>query len=471
MTKHSIEQLVEYYRQLLTPVYADRKFMHVGEVDVGLLHEVEQMRVLGASEPFLLAGNRGTSDQSIDDNLRLYLLNLTGNDMVDSARNFADTATNLPVEIQTAIDEWDPDQEARYVFAAQLIEISEIGNRQKYGRRKSTWLLLENKTTIDELWDQIGIARAPSKVVELTDKALKSYASELDQGDGTVWVPDNQTSVHGGSVSLRWVHTGENPDAVIRELKQAASKVRIMPFLEGVPMSIHGIVFPSGVVVLRPVELAVLRQRKRHGFLWGGCMTGYDPSSEDRAYMRDVARRTGEYLSAEIGYRGPFSIDGILTSDGFRPNELNPRLSGGFAPQLRGLADLPFAPLCWAVMENESLDYRAEELEEAIVSMADKIRGGRGMVITPFRIEQQRKIELVREGEAFVMSGEGQQADVVLDVGPSPSGGIIFMRPSAETELKGFRLAPELVRALCFCDQHLGTDFGELEAAKEVRDT
>jgi len=45
--------------------------------------------------------------------------------------------------------------------------------------------------------------------------------------------------------------------------------------------------------------------------------------------MRAVARRVGSWLQAEHGYRGAFGIDGVLTADGFRPTELNTRMSAG----------------------------------------------------------------------------------------------------------------------------------------------
>ena len=45
--------------------------------------------------------------------------------------------------------------------------------------------------------------------------------------------------------------------------------------------------------------------------------------------MRAIARRVGAHLQAAHGYRGAFGIDGVLTADGFRPTELNTRMSAG----------------------------------------------------------------------------------------------------------------------------------------------
>ena len=96
-----------------------------------------------------------------------------------------------------------------------------------------------------------------------------------------------------------------------------------MPFLDGVPCSIHGLVLPDGTAVFRPVEIAILRDAAGRQFVYGGLSTYWDPPPADREEMRDVARRVGEHLRAAYGYRGAFGIDGVLTADGFRPTELN----------------------------------------------------------------------------------------------------------------------------------------------------
>ena len=105
-------------------------------------------------------------------------------------------------------------------------------------------------------------------------------------------------------------------------------RVRVLPFLDGVPCSIHGFVLPDGTAVFRPVEIAILRGRDRT-FTYGGLSTFWDPPSADRDEMRAVARRVGAHLRATQGYLGAFGIDGVLTVDGFRPTELNSRMSAG----------------------------------------------------------------------------------------------------------------------------------------------
>ena len=469
MSKIVLSEVVDYYRNLLKPIYADRKLMHVGEIDVGVVHSARVLEELGAAQPLLLAGNQGTSNSPLPDDIRLHLLGTGGENMVDSARNLLTTLADLPTAIATDIDDWDPDRESHWVCEGLLLEMGDIAGRSKYGRRQKAWTDLENKTTIDDLWDSIGVNRANSAVVEVADTKIRRITENLDQGLGTVWVPDNRDGVQGGSMALRWVRSEQDYDKTLLEMRTIADQIRIMPFLEGIPLSIHGIVFPSDVAVFRPVELIVLRRVQDTRFLWSGCSTGYDPLPQDREYMRSIARTTGLYLKDAVDYRGPYSIDGILTRDGFLPTELNPRLSGGFAALLEGIPELPFAPLCWATMENEPLDYRSTYLEEAIVETADSTRRLRAHTQTTIDVKERTTVELARTGDDYSEINEGQKPDATLTIGPSPVGGIIIFTLFNKSDPVGVLVAPEMVRALRFADKRFGTGFGDLECAVSVR--
>ena len=72
--------------------------------------------------------------------------------------------------------------------------------------------------------------------------------------------------------------------AVTAELRTSCDRVRIMPFLEGIATSVHGIVLPDGVVALRPVELVTLR-RPGHRLVYSGCATFWDPPDDVREEM------------------------------------------------------------------------------------------------------------------------------------------------------------------------------------------
>ena len=50
-----------------------------------------------------------------------------------------------------------------------------------------------------------------------------------------------------------------------------------MPFLEGIPCSIHGVVFPDGVATFRPVEMVTLRRPGSNRLHYAGAATFWDP--------------------------------------------------------------------------------------------------------------------------------------------------------------------------------------------------
>ena len=81
-------------------------------------------------------------------------------------------------------------------------------------------------------------------------------------------------------------------------------RVRVMPFLDGVPCSIHGFVLPDGTAALRPVEIATLRERDRAaGSCTAGCRRCWDPPADDRE--ADARRRPPRRGAPARGVRLP----------------------------------------------------------------------------------------------------------------------------------------------------------------------
>ena len=470
MSTASIHELEQYYLRILRPLFAGRQFMYVTEIDVVAARANEQMSTLGVDDMMFLVGNKGTSGEPIPAHLKIHSLNTTGINMVESAQNFEQVLMDLSTELYSKIEEWDPGKKASWVTPVMLRELDLIAGRKKYGRRLPSWLSVENKTTIDAFWRSIGITSPPSTVVELTNPSVDSIAQSLDQGAGTVWSADNRDGIHGGTIGVRWVKSEKDVSSVRTELQEMANTVRIASFVEGIPMSIHGIVFSDTAIVFRPIELITLRYRDSSEFLWGGCSSNYDPPQRDREYMRELAALTGRELSKRVGYRGPFSIDGIMSKSGFVPTELNCRLSAGFNTLTFGLAGFPLAPLCWAIMEDVPLNYEARRLETALLHYADsnRVRGGR--VITTTKFDRTKHISLVREGLEYREACDNDTATAAITYGPSPMGGIVFVKISENDERKNEPVANEVVRAIRFADERLGTHFGQLDCATIERE-
>ena len=462
------EEASAYYEDLLRPVFASRKFLVAGPVAVGLRGLARHLVALGAERPFLVAASEGTGDLPTPEEAELALLGTRSTDVLEEFRNLQRALQNLPTDLRRDIDAWDPEGAARFVFAHPLAGALDAANRKAYAARPPAWAELEDKVRIDAFWDAIGVTRAPSRVVAADHQALKSAAAELDRGLGTVWAADARDGTHGGGLGLRWVRHGEDGRASFESLGRMANQVRVMPFLEGISASIHGIVFPDSVAVFRPVEMVVLRPRTGDRLHYAGCATAFDPRPDDRRAMRDLAYRVGTALRETVGYRGPFGIDGILAEEGYLPTELNTRAGAAMGPLAHGVG-VPLAPLCLAVVAGEPLHYRPDFLEQAIVQSADAHRTCAGWSVTPLGIEENRVLDIVLDGAEYRESRPGEEPHGTLQAGPGAVGGFIRFALRPERIGRGPSAAPEVVRAFRFSDRVLGTDFGEFEVACNVR--
>lgn len=245
----------------------------------------------------------------------------------DALRLHDQLLRDLPPAAVAAVERHDPDGSGVFCTSPFVTSDEPILGRPVTGGRPRAFLALEDKVRTDRVWAAAGVEAPPYRVVTLDDEdGLAAASRDLAGPSGVVWSGDGVT---GGGDYVRWV--GDDRDRVSARAFFAprCTRVRVVPFLDGVPCSIHGFVLPDGTAVLRPVEIAVLRDRAARTFSYAGLGTGWDPPAADREEMRAVARRVGEHLRAAHGYRGAFGVDGVLTADGFRPTELNPRMSAG----------------------------------------------------------------------------------------------------------------------------------------------
>ena len=463
------DEATAYYNELLRPVFADRRFLIAGPIAVGLGGLARRLTALGAERPFLIAGSAGTGIVPTPEEAELHVLGLDCRDILEEHRNLQHAIDDLPGELGRAIDAWDPAESASFIFSSPLAASRTAAPRKPYGARPAAWAALEDKVQIDAFWDAAGIQRAPSRIVPADYEAIRRAATALDRGLGTVWAADAREGTHGGGLGLRWVRRGHDGRASYQSLRRMAGRVRVMPFLEGIPASIHGIVFPDSVAVFRPVEMVVLRPVDGDRLSYAGCATAFDPNPDDRETMRDIALRAGVALRETVGYRGPFGIDGILAEDGYVPTEMNARAGAGLGPLAAGLAGLPLAPLCLAVTQGEKLDYRPDLLERAVVETADAHRTCAGWSITQRTIHGSGLLDVVRDGDEYRECASGEQRHGTLQYGPSVMGGFLRFALHAAQIQRGSSSAPEVIRALRFADRALGTEFGELEAARNLR--
>jgi hypothetical protein len=456
---------------LLRPLVAGRKLVLAGAPLAAMTGMGRQLRELGAERPFLLATGIGTGEVPGPDEAEWCVVEVRAPDVVAEIRAAMRLLRLLPGEVVDALDRWDPERQA-LVLSPMFNELPEIAGRRVYGPRRPEWRRLEDKVVVDELWDDLGVTRAPSEVVAAEPVALRAAARRLDRGAGTAWAGDARQGFNGGAFCLRWVRSDEDAAEAARFLGERCDRVRVMPFLEGVPCSIHGMVFPHGVATFRPVELVTLRKpggSGRSGLRYAGAATFWDPPDADREVMRDLARRVGNGLRERVGYRGAFTVDGVLTAEGFLPTELNPRLGAGLATMTRGLPDLPVGLLDRALIDGDAVAVAAGDLERQVLEAADRTRAGGAWTVTDAAADATRELPVAFEGGACRPAAEGDPADGVLSFGPSGVGGFVHLALDPERVPAGPPVAPLAVAAFALADERFGTGIGPLEPARSVR--
>ena len=195
--------------------------------------------------------------------------------------------------------------------------------------------------------------------------------------------------------------------------------------------------------------------------------------------MQEVARATGALLRAEVGYRGAFTIDGVATSDGFLPTELNPRSGAGLNVMLRGLPDLPLQLLLDALVGEHRPRLRpprarARPPGRRPMPPAAAARGA------PFQTARCRDVDgrrLVYDGEVWHPrpdrdADDGEDGDddddvgrALVAVGGGPSGGFVRAVFDADRTPIGESVGERAVHFWQYADRHLGTAIGPLTPA------
>jgi hypothetical protein len=431
---------------------------------------LRQLREKGLPAPFVIAGSEGTGELPEPGVAEVVLLGTSGSDgetpMMSGIRAFEAALRDLPDAVIERIRAWDPDGEAR-VLTSFLDRETAIDGRPTVGARPEAWARLEDKLIADDLWEAAGVPRAPSRVVAAAPEDLLAAHAELDGGMGTVWACDSTEGWHGGAEYLRWVRGGADLEPALEFVGRRSQRVRVMPFLEGVPCSIHGMVFPDGVAVFRPIELLTLREPEGGRLWYGGTASTWDPPDADRREMRDAARRVGRHLADTAGFRGAFTMDGVMTADGFRPTELNPRFGGGLFNVVQG-SGIPLVAVHRALIAGVEDDYRPADLERVAVAAADANRAMRGMFAVERRVDATDELPIRLEGRTVTEGSAGLRSGSLV-FGPAAHGGLVFVRIDPEHTPSGVQAAPIVASALRLAGRRWGLGIPDLEAAPDVR--
>lgn len=455
----------------LAAIVRGRRVIILSTVAAAATESVRQLLHYGAQRPLVVAHGPGLGDppSAADAEVVLHELPEQPTLMSDELQAHIAFVADLPQVVIDAIQTYDPDGSA-LLWLLPIVDVPEtLLGRRVLGGRRSSWAALEDKTMGDQTFDAAGVARPATRVVSTRGAALRAGASELDSEVGTVWSGDARAGVNGGGELVRWVRTTAAAVRAIDLFEARCDRVRIAPFLDGVPCSIHGIVLPDGVAVLRPVELLVLRG-EHDRFVYSGMSTWWDPPAQDREVMRKAAGAVGAHLAQTVGFRGGFSVDGVLTRDGWLPTELNPRFAGGLTTIARALDGFPLMFLQAALVAGIGTGLTARALEGALLAAADEHRN---MVMhalsTAFRSEKTTTDNVVLAAGSLRRSAPDEAAIGTVSVGPASLGVIVRFTPAERTMEPGCRAAPYACALLDYADREYGTDFGSCSPAPEVR--
>jgi hypothetical protein len=456
-----------YYAALLRPLVEGRRVIVAGVVLGGSRVVVDTLRSLGASDVFVLASARGTGP--IPEDTSYFDLDITAGTIDQALRATIEAVKGPPAAAIAAIDEFDPDGNG-IVVGDMFNEAAHVAGRGCLSYRRPEWVALEDKVVIDACWERWGVARAPSVVVETDRGSLERAAGELDEGHGTVWVGDAREGFNGGAEYARWVRNQTDADAAAAFLRAHCDRARVMPFLEGIPCSIHGIVFDDYVAALRPYEMVTLRHADGPELFYAGVASYWDPAPADREEMRAIARRVGAALRAEVDYRGGFTIDGVMTADGFRPTELNPRPGAALGTLSRALPELPLSLLFPAISGGVELDFRPPELEQLLLTGADSLRAGGTWSVLPTALPAVESQALAYDGSEWKPAENAEQTQSTLAVGHASAGSFVRLTLGPDWPV-GPSVAPAAAAFWAYVARTIDPSLTALLPAREVRTT
>ncbi len=461
---------VEHYRGLLSSVFSGRRYLLFDGALAGVRRRVLELRELGAERPFALAVTRGVGPCPGPEEAEARIVPLGGaphGEAVEGIWAYEAAMCSLPAAIAREIDAWDPERSARVLVPFTLSRVPSVAGRRRYADRPERWARLEDKTELPAFLDAIGVRRGPLAIVRAEHARLRAAADRLDRGKGTVWAGDARPGVHGGGYGVRWVYDERTLEQAQGFFEGRFERVRVAPFYEGIPCSIHGIVFPEGVAVFRPLEMLVLRRPGDSRFVYAGTASYWDPSDGEREDMRALARQVGLGLRDRLGYRGAFTVDGVLSEVGFVPTELNARIGGAFRDLYERSPELPLELVALAAQEGERLDWRPEHLERLVLERADARRAGSARMNLPTTSHTASDaVPVARRGAELVRARGARGRAGQLWLGPGAgAGSFLVFAPDPDRTPVGPSFAGLAAAAFRLADRELGTGIGRLEPA------
>jgi hypothetical protein len=480
----------ETYREALRPLFAGRKVVCIGATAVGLSSIATTARELGATDVLIvsLAGYGvgvpvevaevyeasitavATSPAVTTSTTVTTSTAVTTSTTMETLRREEEFKQAPSAELLAVLHRFDPDREA--VVLGQFVNtVSHLDGRPFLSYRRAEWMRLEDKTVIDAFWDRSGVSRAESVTCLAQRKALTEASLQIDAGAGVVWSGDSREGFNGGAEYVYIVRNQLEFDTALTFFGRHCDQVRVMPYLRGVPCSIHGVVFPDYVAVVRPIEMVVLQrtapQLGEGVFAYRGCASFYDPSESVRVQMISAAKLVGDQLRSEVGFRGCFTIDGVASPTGFLPTELNPRLGAGLNAVFAAAPDIPFSLIIDALVSGAELDIDPALFETRLRGLADSRRAGGSWGQASSGVAENQNRPAVFDGKSWRWAVEGEDPWGKVSSGSRGDGG--FARVTFQPEMipAGPSVAPLAAAFWAFATNELGAEVGPMVPAED----
>lgn len=447
-------------REVVRQTLAGHRLVLAGQWPGSLLAAVRRLRALGAAPPLVVTAAR-CAPAALRAEAQCFCAGIEAICLDDSITQLSAILDDPPAELARTLEAFDPERRA-LVLDSPCAGTAEVGERRRYGWRRPEWAIWEDKVVVADLWASAGIPAAPHAVLRADSPALADAARRLDDGLGTVWACDASGGFTSGAAGLRRVHGDADATEAQGSLAARSRRLRVMPFLEGTPCSVHAIVLPEGTAVLRPIEIVTLRRPGPAGLTFAGTSTFWDPPPDAWTDVRTAGVKVADELRARSAYRGALTLDGILTDDGFRPTEVNARLGSGLDAD-NTVRELPLYLLDRVVREGDAGALDADALERTVLHALDLNRVGALELPAPDGAPPLPAVGIVPTKGEWRPVAVGEPAQLEFREAPARLRRQLTITCGPAFP-HGALLGPRAARALRWYSAWAGVEFGEYES-------
>jgi len=467
-----LAHLDAWERHLCEPL-SGRKIICAFSVLAGMTTKVAQLHRWLAARPLLIADGVGTGPVPLEMDAEILVLEpAPARNLTEQVRARIEISRTLTPQIVDAVEKYDPEGSAAW-WVSPVNPNEPLLGRPVFDGRPSWQIDLEDKLALDPILEAVGAARVATETTRASYDELVAASARVATASGSpavVWAGDNREGVNGGGDYVRVISNDDQASDAFDFFGAHCDVVRVTPMLDGVPCSIHGLVLPDGVIAFRPVELINLRNDREGTFFYGGMGTTWDPPSDDTAAMRSLAKAVGAYLQSTYGLRGAFGLDGVLTADGFRVTEMNPRFSGGLTRLASAGPHLHLDLVQLNALIGRDVGRSAADLEAAAHAALDEHRIVDTMgMSTALQTQETTYQRVVIRDDRLEPADDDVQSIGTIQRGAASMGTFVRLTVDDSVVPRGQRCAPLASLMLEFADRMWETGFGALAMATDVR--